>query len=147
MNKDDMDLDAQIEKMMAKLTLENAPASLSARLHRIPDEESRTQRPRNSRWSWLKAGPVPRWILAPAVAAVPLLVIAVMLMQPKQPSRAEIEQARQDLAVAFSYLDKVGYRTGNEIQSVLGRELRHIIKDPLSEHMPFTEQSLKEEST
>jgi hypothetical protein len=147
MNKHDKDLDAQIEKMMSKLTLEKAPASLSARLHRIPDEESAKQRSRKSRWSWLKAGPVPKWVLAPAMAAVPLLVIVVLLMQPTQPSQADIEQARRDLAVAFAYLDKVGYRTGNEIQSVLGGELRHVVKGPLSEHIPFTEQSLKEEST
>lgn len=147
MNKDDKERDAQIEKMMAKLTLEKAPASLSARLHRIPDEQGAKHMPGKSRWSWLRAGPLPRWVLAPAMAAVPLLVAVVVLMQPTQPSRAEIEQARQDLAVAFAYLDKVGYRTGHEIQSILGSELRHVVTDPLSEHMPFTEQSLKEEST
>ena len=147
MKKDETDLDARIDKMMKRLTLEKAPASLSARLHRIPDEESRRVPARKSRWGWLKAGPVPKWALAPAMAAVPLLVVVVMLMQPKQPSQAEIEQARRDVAVAFAYLDKVGVLTGNEIQAVVGGELRHIVKEPLSEHMPFTEQSLKEKST
>jgi hypothetical protein len=83
----------------------------------------------------------------PAFAAVPLLVAVVMLMQPRQPSPLEVEQARQQLAVAFYYIDKVGYRTGNEIKNVLGDELRHSVKEPLSEHMPFTHQSLKEETT
>ena len=147
MKQDETERDARIEAMIKRLTLEKAPASLSARLHRIPDEESRRAPTRKSRWGWLKAGPVPRWALVPAMAAVPLLVIVVMLMQPTQPSQAEIEQARRDLAVAFTYLDKVGVLTGNEIQAVLGGELRHIVKEPLSEHMPFTEQSLKEKST
>jgi len=147
MTKDDKDYDAQIEKMMAHVTLEKAPASLSARLHRIPEEESRKQRSRRTRRSWFGNGPLPRWALAPVLAAVPLVALVVILMQPRQPSRAEVEQARQDLVVAFTYLDKVGALTGSEIQSVLGSELRHIVKDPLSEHMPFTERSLKEEST
>jgi hypothetical protein len=147
MKQDEKERDARIEAMMKGLTLEKAPASLSARLHRIPDEESRRVPARKSRWGWLNGRPAPRWALVPAMAAVPLLVIVVMLMQPSQPSQAEIEQARRDLAVAFTYLDKVGVLTGNEIQAVLGGELRHIVKEPLSEHMPFTEQSLKEKST
>lgn len=147
MNKDANDYDAQIEKMMAHVTVEKAPASLSARLHRIPEEESRKQRTRRNRWSWLGNGPLPKWALAPVIAAVPLVALIVVLMQPKQPTKAEVEQARHDLAVAFTYLDKVGALTGSEIQSVLGSELRHIVKDPLSKHMPFTEHSLKEEST
>jgi hypothetical protein len=147
MNIDDKKLDAQIEAMMEQLTIEKAPASLSFRLNRIPEEESRKERSKASRWSWLKAGSFPRWALVPAFAAVPLLVAVVILMQPKQPSPAEILQARQDLAVAFAYIDKVGHLTGNEIQTVLGAELRHSVKGPLSEHMPFTKQSLKEETT
>lgn len=147
MKQDDRTLETQIDRMMEQLTIEKAPATLSARLNRIPDEEGRKGRARKQRWSWLRAGPLPRWALAPAFAAVPLLVVAVILMQPQQPSAAEVEQARQDLAIAFAYLDKVGYRTGSEIQTVLGSELRHSVKDTLSEHIPFTEQSLKEETT
>jgi len=147
MNKDEQNLEQQIEKLTGQLAIEKAPASLSARLHRIPEEEGRKERTKQPRWSWLRAGPFPRWALMPAFAAIPLLVIAVMLMQPRQPSPAEIEQARHDLAVAFTYLDKVGFRTGNEIQTILGAELRHSVKGPLSEHMPFTEQSHKEETT
>ena len=129
--------------MMEQLTVEKAPASLSRRLKRIPRE----QRRKENRWSWLtqgsfRAGPWRRQLLPS-----PLLVLAFVLMQPQQPSAAEVEQARQDLAIAFAYLDKVGYRTGNEIQTVLGGELRHSVKDNLSEHIPFTEQSRKEETT
>ena len=147
MNQDNKTLEAQIDRIMEQLTVEKAPATLSARLHRIPDEEGRKTRSNNQRWAWLKAGPFPRWAMAPAFAAVPLLVLAIVVMQPRQPSAAEVEQARQDLVTAFAYLDKVGLRTGNEIQTVLGSELRHSVKDTLSEHIPFTEQSLKEETT
>ena len=134
--------EAQIDAMMEQLTVEKAPTSLSRRLKRIPREE----RGKENRWSWLMPGQFPRWAMAPAFAVVPLLVLAFVLMQPQQPSAADVEQARQDLAIAFAYLDKVGHRTGNEIQTVLGGELRHSVKDNLSEHMPFTEQSRKEET-
>lgn len=135
--------EAQIDALMAQLTIEKAPASLSRRLQRIPAEQKKSSKG----WSWLFPGQFPRWAMAPAFAAVPLLVLVVVMMQPTRPSAAEVEQARQDLAVAFAYLDKVGYRTGNEIQTVLGGELRHSVKGPLSEHIPFTEQSLEEETT
>ena len=74
-------------------------------------------------------------------------MLTVLLLHPSQPSAAEVEQARQDLVVAFAYLDKVGSRTGNEIQNIVGGELRHGVKDKLSEHIPFTEQSRKEDTT
>jgi len=134
--------EAQIDAKMQQLTVEKAPASLSRRLSRIPREERRKE----NRWSWLMPGQFPRWAMAPAFAAVPLLVLAFVLMQPQQPSADEVKQARHDLAIAFAYLDKVGYRTGREIQTVLGGELRHSVKDNLSEHIPFTEQSRKEET-
>ena len=143
MKNEDWNDDAQWESMMEQLSIEKAPASLTRRLKRIPRE----QRGPENRWSWLRPGQFPRWAMAPAFAAVPLLVLAVVMLQPRQPSAAEVEQARQDLAVAFAYLDKVGYRTGNEIQTVLGGELRHSVKDKLSEHIPFTKQSRKEETT
>jgi hypothetical protein len=147
MKHDDKTLDTQIEKTLKQLTIEKAPASLTLRLNRIPEEESRKERLETNRWSWLKPGRLPRWVLVPAFAAVPLLVALVVLMQPRQPSPAEVEQARRDLVVAFTYLDKAGLMASDEIKSVLGAELRHSVKDPFSEYMPFTKQSLKEEST
>ena len=69
------------------------------------------------------------------------------LLLPRQPSQEEIFQARQDLVVAFSYIDKAGVLTGHEIQSVLGGELRHTVKYNLSKSIPFTEQSRKEGTT
>jgi hypothetical protein len=90
-------------------------------------------------------------VLVPAFAAA-LLAVGVVLTLPKttlvdRPSQAEVLQARQDLALAFSYIDKAGVITGREIQSVLGAELVHPVKDNLSKHIPFTEQSLKEKTT
>ena len=136
--------DEQLEALLADLTIERAPASLTRRLKRIPREEGRSR----PKWSWrLFADRSPGWLMAPAFAAVPLLVLAVVLMQKPQHSAEEIEQARENLAVAFAYIDKAGFRTGNEIQAVLGGELRQSVKKPLSEHIPFTVQSLEEEST
>jgi hypothetical protein len=136
--------DAELDALLKQLRIEQAPERLTRRLYRIPQEESR--KARHATWrDWFR--PPPRWVLAPAFAAVPLLVVAVLLKQPWQPSRAEVEQARQDVAVAFAYLDRVGLRAGREIQSVLGDELRHSVKQPLSEHMPFTESFHKEETS
>ena len=133
-----------LESLLEKLEIESAPASLSSRLYRIPEEESR----KGWKWPWQwNFNPIPGWVMAPALAAVPLLVIGLVLMQPQQPSQADVEQARQDLAVAFAYLDKAGLRTGDEIQSILGRELRHSVKEPLSRHVPYTKQFRKEETS
>jgi hypothetical protein len=98
---------------MEGLRVERAPASLRRKLRRIP----RQQRP-----AWLQ----PAWVTAYAV--VPLLVIAVALMQPRemrprQPTAAEVAQARQDLAVAFAYIDQVSTRASGEIQSELAGEI------------------------
>lgn len=143
MNTDDKTLDAQMDQLLNQLEVEKAPAGLTRRLKRIPREH----REKKPLLPWLFPGPLPKWVMAPAFAAVPLALLVVVLMQPPQPSPQDVEQARQDLAVAFAYLDKAGLRTGNRIQSVLGGELRHSVKDTLSEHIPFTEQSLQEENS
>lgn len=135
--------DEQLQAMLAELNIEKAPASLTRRLQRIPAEQG--YKPRRWRWPRIES-PFSRWVMVPALAAVPLLVISLSLLQPGQPSAAEVEQARQDLAIAFSYLDRVGHRTGTEIHDVLEEEFRHGVKQPLSEHMPFTESFHKEES-
>ena len=143
MNRDDKTLDAQMDHLLNQLKIEKAPASLTRKLKQSPREH----REKKPLLPWLFPGPLPKWVMAPAFAAVPLAFLVVVLMQPRQPSPQDIEQARQDLVVAFTYHDKAGLRTGNQIQSVLGGELRHNVKDKLSEHIPFTEQSLQEESS
>lgn len=141
---DETGRDAELDALLSQLSIERAPATLTRRLHRIPAEESRKAR-RGAWRDWFRAPP--RWVLAPAFAAVPLLVVAVLLMQPWKPSAAEVEQARRDVAVAFAYLDRAGLRTGREIQDVLGAGLRQGVKEPLTEHMPFTESFRKEETS
>lgn len=136
--------EAPLESLLQELEIESAPASLTSRLYRIPQEQAAKAR----KWPWQRISfPAPRWVMAPAFAAVPVLVLALFLFQERQPSAAEIEQARQDLVVAFAYLDKAGVRTGIEIQDILGNGLRHGVKDPLSEHLPYTESIRKEETT
>lgn len=131
--------DAELETMMESLGVERAPASLRRSLRRIPREEKRRER----QWSW----PQPRWAMAPAFAVIALLAVGIVVTQPRQASPEEVEQARQDVALAFAYLDKAGTRTGSEIHNVLGGELRHSVTDNISKHFPYTEQSLKEETS
>ena len=136
--------DKQLEALLAELDVESAPASLTSRLNRIPEEEGN----KGWKWPWQRsADSRPGWVMAPAFAVMAVAAITVVLMQNRGPSAAEVEQARQDVAVAFAYLDKAGLRTGTEIQNVLGSELRHSVKEPLSEHLPFTQQFRKEETT
>jgi hypothetical protein len=135
-------LDRQLDALLEQLEIERAPPSLTRRLYRIPRDE----RSRQDWWRWLLPERSPRWVLVPALAAA-LLAVGVLLTLPRQPSQEEILQARQELAVAFSYIGKAGVLTGQEIQSTLGGELRHAVKENLSKHIPFTEQSRKEETT
>lgn len=103
----------QLQRAMEGIRVERAPASLRRKLRRIPRE----QRP-----AYLQ----PAWVTAFAV--VPLLIVAIALMQPgemqpREPTAAEVAQARQELAVAFAYIDRVSARAGNEIQSELSGEM------------------------
>jgi hypothetical protein len=102
----------QLQQAMEHLRPEQAPASLRRRLRRIP---------RQHRPAYLQ----PRF--AAAMAIVPLLVVAVVLMQPRQPSQAEIQQARQDLAVAFAYIDRVSDRTFSRMEQEVGDELKDAV--------------------
>ena len=133
------DWDSELASMMQGLGIEKAPASLRRRLKRIPREEKRPERQ-----SWWQT---PRWVMAPAMAAVALLAVGIVLMQPSRPTAEEIEQARHDVALAFAYLDRAGLRAGNEIHEVLGGELQRSVTQNISKHIPYTEQSRKEETT
>ena len=62
-----------------------------------------------------------------ALAAVPLAIIAVNLMQPATPTADELAKARQELAIAFAYLDKAGQFTGREIESAVGNTMSDAI--------------------
>jgi len=106
----------QLQQAMDDIRVERAPASLRKRLRTVPREQRTT-----SKLSLLQ----PRWAMA--LATVPLVLIAVSLMQPKTPSAEEIAQARHDMAIAFAYLDKAGVITGREIESTVGQTMANAV--------------------
>ena len=106
----------QLQQAMDEVKVERAPDSLTKRLKAIPRQHRRAPL-----FSILQ----PRWAMA--LAAVPLVVIAVSLMQPDTPSASEIAQARQEMAIAFAYLDKAGVITGREIESVVGHTMANAV--------------------
>ena len=136
----------RLDRLFSQLGVEKAPRSLTRRLHLSPREEGFEPGWRRL----LRPAATPRWVLAPVMAAA-LLAVGVVLTLPRQPSEAEVLQARRELALAFHYIDKAGVITGQEIQSVLGGKLREELRDPvkdnLSKHFPFTVPSIEEEST
>jgi len=137
------ELDRQLDALLAELEVEPAPPALRRRLRRIP----RAEGGKHDAWKRLfPGGPMRSWALVPALA-VALLAVGIVVMLPDEPPEEEVLRVRQELAVAFSYIDRAGVLTGQEIQSVLGGELRRSIKGNLSRSIPFTEQSRKEETT
>lgn len=137
-----------LQARLDELEVERAPDSLRTRLAGIPG----SQKEQPARWFGL-----PRWIPASAMAAVPVLVIAMVMMQPQtQPqdqagvpeyTEAEIQQAQQDLLTAFAYLDRIGARTGQQIESELAEELSSGVNENITRHMPFTNNPEQEESS
>ena len=99
----------ELQRLMDALPRERAPASLRRKLRRVPREQRAAERS-----VFLQ----PRWAMA--LAAVPL-ALALVVMHPtdQRPSEAELAQARQDLAVAFSYLRRASEATGREIRTTL----------------------------
>ena len=126
----------QLQQAMDGIGVERAPASLTKRLKAIP----RQHRPKPV-FSLLQ----PRWAMA--LAVVPLVLIAVSLMQPKTPSAQEIAKARQELAIAFAYLDKAGQFTGREIESTVGNTMSEaitgsVIRNIKSQYKPSKENKV-----
>lgn len=123
----------QLQRLLAEIPRERAPDSLRARLQRIPAEQASAERRmeaarkdarRSGKPRWFE----PRWVMG--LAALPLVVVlGIQFSGPKQPSEAELVQARQDLALAFAYLEKAGRVTGREIEHSIGAGMR----DPVTE--------------
>lgn len=111
----------QLQQAMDGVRVERAPDSLRKRLRAIPREHRRTPV-----FSLLQ----PRWAMA--LAAIPLVIIAVSLMRPDTPSASEIAQARHDMAIAFAYLDKAGVITGREIESSVGQTMADAVTDSVN---------------
>ncbi len=102
----------QLQQAMENIKAERAPASLTRKLNAIPRKESA-----NPWFGFLQ----PRWAMA--LAAIPLVLFSVSLMQPETPSADEIAKARHEMAIAFAYLGKAGVITGREIESTVGGTL------------------------
>jgi hypothetical protein len=120
----------QLQRLMTSMPVERAPDSLREKLRRIPAEQASLERRRVEaakppRTAWF----APRWAMA--LAAVPLVIaVGVQLSGPRAPSEAELAQARQDMALAFSYLAKASRATEREIEHSIGAGMR----DPVTEH-------------
>jgi len=106
----------QLQQAMDTVTVERAPDSLRKRLRAIPAE--RQSKPVFRLFQ-------PRWAMA--LASVPLAIIAISLMQPDTPTESEIAQARQDMAIAFAYLDRAGVITGREIGLTVGQTMANAV--------------------
>ena len=129
----------QLQQIIADLPKDRAPASLTQRLLAIPAEQQ-TGAPKNS-LAWLQ----PRWVMA--LAVIPLAIIAVNMLQPKQPSAAEIAQARHDLAIAFAYLDKAGRITSREIENQVGNTMTDAIVGSVLKNVKSQYEVSKEKNT
>ncbi len=123
----------QLQRAMDTLHIEKAPAGLSKRLRAIPRQERSAPRSVFFR---------PQWVVA--LATIPLIIVSVSLMQPKTPSAQELAQARHDLAVAFTYLDKVGHFTAREIKSEVGETLTDAVAGSVLRNIKSQYQSSKE---
>lgn len=108
----------QLQQAMDSIKVERAPDGLRKRLRAIPREHRQ-----KTSFSWLQ----PRWAMA--LAVIPLVIIAVSTMQPDRPSDREIAQARQELAIAFAYLDKAAAITSREIESKVGQTMADAVTD------------------
>jgi len=123
----------QLQRAMDAIHVERAPASLRKRLNKIPREQRAESGFRLFQ---------PRWAMA--LAVIPLAIIAVNLMQPNTPSADEIAEARQQLAIAFAYLDKAGTITGREIESTVGHTMADALSGSVNRTIKFTNEHSKE---
>ena len=123
----------QLQQAMDDIPVERAPASLGKRLRAIPRE----QRPA----AGIKLFQ-PRWVMS--LAAVPLAIIAVSLMQPDTPSDAEVARARQELAIAFAYLDKAGAITGQRIESTVSNTKADAVTGSVNKAIKLQNENSKE---
>jgi anti-sigma factor RsiW len=106
----------QLQQAMDAIHVERAPDSLRKRLRSIPRQQRSTKK-----FSFFQ----PRWAMA--LAAIPLVLITVTLMRPTIPSEADVAKARQEMAIAFAYLDKAGVVTRREIESTVGHTLANAV--------------------
>ena len=123
----------QLQQAMDAIQVERAPDSLRKRLRAIPRKHRPTLFPNLLQ---------PRWAMA--LAAIPLVVIAVSLMRPDTPSASEIAQARQEIAIAFAYLDKASAITGREIESSVGHTMANAVTGSVNRAIKSQNLNFKE---
>lgn len=130
--RQDAELAAELDAMQAlrramnEMGSERIPAALGRRLHDIAQEA-----PRSSRLGFARG-----WWRAVALA-IPVLAVAVLWPgQAPEPTRAELDQGRRDLAVALTYLqransraallasDALRNRVAEPVLSAVGRNVR-----------------------
>jgi len=123
----------QLQKAMDNIRVERAPDSLRKRLRAVPRQHGTL--PLFNIFQ-------PRWVAAFAV--IPLVFMVLIMMQPNTPSTQEIEKARQDLAIAFAYLDKAGQFTGREIESTVGSTMSDAITGSVIRNIKSQYETSKE---
>ena len=123
----------QLQQAMDGIGVEHAPASLTKRLKAIPRQQKHVPV-----FSLLQ----PRW--AAALAVVPLVFVVISLLQPETPSAAEVATARQELAIAFAYLDKAGQFTGREIELTVGSTMSDAIAGSVIRNIKSQNETSKE---
>ena len=123
----------QLQQAMDQVNVEQAPASLTKRLNAIPRKHRSV-----TSFSFFQ----PRWAMA--LAAIPLVIITISLMRPDTPSASEVAQARQELAIAFAYLDKAGAITGREIESAVGQTMANAVTGSVNKAIQTPNLTFKE---
>jgi len=123
----------QLQQAMDTIRVDKAPARLRKRLRAIPRQERTSRLP--GLWR-------PQW--AAALAAVPLIIIALTLVQPDKPSARDVAKARRDLALAFAYLDRAGHFTAREVRSEVGNTLTDAVAGAVLRDIKSQYQSAKE---
>ncbi len=99
------DWERTLREALAELPAERAPRSLQRRLQRIPRRAGR-------RFRWWR----PAWALA---LLVPVVAVIAVQQQRLAQQEAELAQARQDLALALSYIEKANTIAAGQINAAM----------------------------
>jgi len=123
----------QLQQAIDEVGVERAPPSLTNRLYAIPRE----QKPKRMFSLWQ-----PRWLTT--MAAIPLAIIVLTLVQTDTPSATELAQARQELALAFAYIEKAGSVTGREIELSVGHTMADAVTGSVNRTIKSQSELYKE---
>jgi len=123
----------ELQQVMDGIHVERAPAGLTKRLRSIPREQRAVSAGR-----WIQ----PRWAIA--LATIPLVIIALSVMWPDRPSTSEIVKARQQLALAFAYLDRAGAITRREIELTVGQATANAVTGSVNRAIQLQKETTKE---